>query len=154
MDRRQEGEHNYQNQFSTGLFDCDEQSCWWSFWFVCIFPFGFFVCLMLLSIAFLSRCPCLLSSQTSHSFELDQSRGQNLLYIGLACLAFLSLALFHGLAVLALLAIFLFLAYRGASRRTKIRERLSIQGTFMEDFMLHICCPICTLSQEAREGLT
>lgn len=47
---------------------------------------------------------------------------------------------------------FLYLAYRRAYFREKIREKLLIPGTFLDDLMKHICCSCCAVCQEAREA--
>lgn len=35
--------------------------------------------------------------------------------------------------------------------RGKIREQKGIDGSFVSDLLLHCCCPLCTLVQDAQE---
>src|SRR6218665_1962319 len=39
----------------------------------------------------------------------------------------------------------------GIAVRQQIRERQSIQGTFVSDLVVVLCCPCCALIQEANE---
>ena len=38
-----------------------------------------------------------------------------------------------------------------AQIRTKIREQKGLDGSFGMDLLLHLCCPCCSLVQEAQE---
>merc|ERR1712150_43125 len=41
--------------------------------------------------------------------------------------------------------------YTNALIRTKIREKYGIEGDFIKDILIHWCCPLCGLIQNAQE---
>jgi len=41
-----------------------------------------------------------------------------------------------------------------ASVRGKIRDKQSIEGSFIKDLLVWCCCPLCALVQEAQEAQT
>lgn len=41
--------------------------------------------------------------------------------------------------------------YCGAQNRGKLRAMYQIPGTFVNDCLVHWCCPVCSYAQEARE---
>ncbi|XP_020627600.1 cell number regulator 7-like [Orbicella faveolata] len=41
--------------------------------------------------------------------------------------------------------------YCGAQNRGKLRDKFQIPGTFVNDCLMHWCCPFCAYAQEARE---
>lgn len=40
----------------------------------------------------------------------------------------------------------------GAVIRGKVREKQGINGSFIGDFFVHLCCPLCALVQDAQEA--
>ena len=108
----------------------DEEICWWGYW-----------------------CFWLVQARTAESFGVGSSRVQityPILYIVGSALTFYFISPFAGISFAMIGSIVL--ACIRASVRSGIRRKLNIFGTFLDDFLTHLCCPCCAICQEAREG--
>lgn len=130
--RNQDTANNWHSQILS-MSDClkDEESSWWGLW-----------------------CCWIVNARTVQLFGLGDSF-KEAAYFWVALVCFLLLLIFTGpLSYLFALGVFVYFAYRRATFRSAIRQKLSIPGTFSDDLLMHGFCSCCTICQEAREAKT
>jgi Cys-rich protein (TIGR01571 family) len=116
------------HKWNTRLCACnlDEETSWWGTW-----------------------CCYLVQARTVHSFELDTSQSQLNYFWGYIAAVIMSfLVLGPGVSILFAIIGAVLLAWNRATLRRKIREKLSIPGSFCDDFNTHLCCSCCAVCQE------
>ena len=128
--RNQDTANNWHSQI-LNFSDClkDEETSWWGLW-----------------------CCWILNARTVQLFGLGDSF-REAAYFWVALVVFLLLLILTGpICYLFAIAVFGYFAYRRATLRTAIRQKLSIPGTFSDDLLMHGFCSCCTICQEAREA--
>jgi len=128
--RNQDTANNWHSQILS-FSDClkDEETSWWGLW-----------------------CCWILNARTIQLFGLGDSF-REASYFWMALVMFFLLLIFTGpISYLFAIAVFGYFAYRRATLRTAIRQKLSIPGTFSDDLLMHGFCSCCTICQEAREA--
>ena len=97
-------------------------------------------------------CCWILNARTVESFGFGSSLTETVYFwIFIAVLVLFTIVLGPlGFIVAGMIGGFLF-ATRRALVRAKIRQRMGIYGSGVEDFCYHFCCTCCTVCQEARE---
>lgn len=128
--RNQDTANEWHSQI-LNLSDClkDEESSWWGLW-----------------------CCWILNARNVQLFGLGDSFSEAA-YFWAAIIVFLLLMITTGpLGYVFGLAAFVYFAYRRATVRAAIRQKLSIPGTFSDDLLMHGFCSCCTICQEAREA--
>lgn len=126
----QDTANNWHSQILS-FSDClkDEETSWWGLW-----------------------CCWIVNARNIQLFGLGDSFREAAYFWG-ALVLFILLLLFTGpFGYVFALGVFIYSAYRRATLRSAIRQKLSIPGTFSDDFIMHGFCSCCTICQEAREA--
>jgi Cys-rich protein (TIGR01571 family) len=97
-------------------------------------------------------CCWILNARTVASFELNKSLTEIFVFWGIFLMIIFFLYFPSLMGFLLILSGILYLTYRRASYRVQVREKLSIPGTFQDDYVTHLCCSCCAICQEAREA--
>lgn len=95
----------------------------------------------------------MVAGRTTQSFGLGYSCVEIMIFWGFIVGLIFSVLLAGVFGIVIYLAVCLSLySWRRGAIRTKIRERLGIYGSAMDDWALHCCCSCCAVCQEAREA--